>query len=198
MRRAIVDLARLADAPLFEELSEGMPLIVNNAVSLDATAHRLYLDKEIRASEFMGGFAEEEAAKFLFLVDFIRCPRESGHRERTLERLYDHVKKRVYAMTCSYPNIASFRELSELVESECRSYYLDGPNWVDWIFSNSIAAEREQSLYVDYMQDITAEPGEYHWRAPLESPLPSSPYETPDCVGLCRALSDSIPFQTGP
>ena len=56
---------------------------------------------------------------------------------------------------------------------------------------NPISAEREQSLYVDYMQDITADPGEYYWRAPLDSPLPSAPYETPDCVRLSRALSEA-------
>lgn len=184
-------MGRLSDSLLFEELSKGMPLIVNNAISLDTTAHRLYCEKEIRAAEIMRGIAEEEAAKFLILLDFVRCPPASGHRERTLKRFYDHVDKRVYSLTCSYPRIASFGELSELVERECCSYYLDGPNWVDWILPNAISAEREQSLYVDYMQNITTEPGEYHWMAPIDSPLTSSPYETPDCVRLSRALMDA-------
>ena len=120
MTRAIGDLERLSDSPLFKELSEGMPLIVDNAVSLDETAHRLYREKEFRASEIMQGFAEEEAAKFLILIDFVRCPRDSDRRAQVLKRFYDHVEKRVYAMTSSYPRIASFRELSELVDSECR------------------------------------------------------------------------------
>lgn len=191
MRRAIYDLAQLSDSLLFEELSEGMPLIVNNAISLDTTAHRLYREKEFRAAEIMRGFAEEEAAKFLILVDFVCCPRASGLRERTLKRFYDHVQKRVYALTCSYPRIASFSELSELVDKECRFYYLDGPNWVDWIHPNAISAERERSMYVDYIQDITTEPGEYHWMAPFDWPQPSSPNDTPDCVRLSRALLDA-------
>ena len=149
-----------------------MPLIVDNAVSLDETAHRLYREKESRASEIMQGFAEEEAAKFLILIDFVRCPRDSDRRAQVLKRFYDHVEKRVYAMTCSYPRIASFRELSELVDSECRSYYLDGPNWVDWISPNSISANREQALYVDYVRDITDAVGEYHWTTPpVHSPF---------------------------
>ena len=42
MRRAIGDLEQFADKRLFEELSEGMPLIVDNAARLDDTAHRLH------------------------------------------------------------------------------------------------------------------------------------------------------------
>ena len=191
MRRAIGDLERLPDAPLFKELSEGMPLIVDNAVSLDETAHRLYREKEFRASEIMQRFAEEEAAKFLILIDFVRCPRDSDRRAQVLKRFYDHVEKRVYAMTSSYPRIASFRELSELVDSECRSYYLDGPNWVDWIFPNSISANREQAIYVDYVRDITDAAGEYHWTTPTDPLSFSSQYVTPDCVKLSRALSEA-------
>ena len=40
---------------------------------------------------------------------------------------------------------------------ESRPYDLDGPNRVDWIFPNSIVAERDQALYVDYVRDITDE-----------------------------------------
>jgi hypothetical protein len=31
------------------------------------------------------------------------------------------------------------------------SLYLDGPNEVDWIFRNQLIAEREQTLYVDFV-----------------------------------------------
>ena len=189
MRRAIGDLEQFADKRLFEELSEGMPLIVENAARLDDTAHRLHRDGEFRASEIMRGFAEEEAAKFLILIDYVRCPRNSEHRTQVLKRFYGHVAKRIHAMACSYPRIASFGELSELVESECRPWYLDGPNGVDWIFPNSIAAEREQGLYVDYVRDITDPAGAYRWTTP-DAPSPGlSQYATSDSVTLAQALS---------
>lgn len=191
MRRAVGNLASFSDDRLFEEVSEGIPLIVENAVSLDQTAQRLHQEEEFRASEIMRGFAEEEAAKVLILIDLVRCPRDWDDRAGIARRFYGHVAKRIYAMTCSYPNIASFKELRELVESECRPYYLDGPNWVDWIFPNSIAAEREQALYVDYVRDITNVPGECHWSSPGVS-LPNPwPYKSPDCVALSQALSDA-------
>ena len=190
MRRAAGDLADFTDDRLFREVSEGVPLIVENAISLDETAHRLYRAKEFRASEIIRGFAEEEAAKVLILIDLVRCPKIRERRLETLKRFYGHVAKRVYAMTCSFPNIASFGELRELIEMECRPYYLDGPNWVDWIFPNSISSEREQTIYVDFVQDITNEGGDYHWRASGVEPLDPLPYETPDCVRLSLALSE--------
>ena len=188
MRRAINHLEQLADDRLFAELSEGMPLIVDNAVSLDRTAYRLFEDGEFRASEVMRGFAEEEAAKFLILMDYVRCPRNSEHRAQVLKRFYGHVAKRVHAMACSYERIASFAELSDFVEDKCRPLYLDGPNGIDWIFPNAIAAEREQSLYVDYVQDITDPSGDRFWTPPPASSPRSSQYATPDSVGLCQAL----------
>ena len=191
MRRAIGDLASYSDDRLFKEVSEGIPLIIENAVSLDETAHRLYRDKNFRASEIMRGFAEEEAAKVLILIDLVRCPRDWENREGLARRFYGHVAKRIYAETCSYPNILSFKELREFVERECRPYYLDGPNWVDWIFPNTITADREGALYVDFVRDITDEAGECYWSTP-GAPLPSpGRYESPDCVSLSRALSDA-------
>ena len=53
MKRSVGDLANFSDDRLFKEVSEGIPLIVENAVSLDETAHRLYRDKEFRASEII-------------------------------------------------------------------------------------------------------------------------------------------------
>ena len=188
MKRAIRDLACFPDNRLLKELSEGIPLIIRNARSLEETARSLYQLGDYRASEVMRGFAEEEAAKVLILLDIVRCPVDSGKRAATAQYFYSHVAKRIYAMTCWYPSIASFKELSEFVVSECEPYYLEGPNSVDWIFWNSIAAERQHSLYVDYVQDVTEESGEFSWRAPIASP--GSPYLTPECVSLAQALLD--------
>ena len=191
MKRAIVDLASLRDEHLFKEISEGIPLIVENAVNLDESAGRLHRDKEFRVSEIIRGFAEEEAAKVLILIELVRCPRDWQQRGEVARRFYGHVAKRIYAMTCTLPNFASFRELCEFVKSELSSYYLDGPNSVDWVFPNSISAEREQSLYVDYVRDITDEAGDCFWNVPYSPASDPLQYETPDCVKLGRALSEA-------
>ena len=189
MKRAILDLEQLADNALFEVLSEGMPLIVENAVSLDDIACGLYKDKKYCVSEVIRGFAEEEAAKVMILIDYVRCPRNSKQRGQILRRFYQHVPKRVHAMACEYSSIASFGELSELVEGECRPWYLDGPNQVDWIFQNSILEKREHGLYVDYVQDVTDTKGGYHWKSPSQKIHFFSQYKTSDCVRLAQALS---------
>ena len=72
MRRAIGDLAHFADDQLFREIAEGIPLIVDNALSLDETAQRLHRQEEFRVCEIIRGFAEEEAAKVLILIDLVR------------------------------------------------------------------------------------------------------------------------------
>ena len=192
MKRAVGDLAGVPDERLFKEVSEGIPLIVQNAVGLDETARRLHQEEEFRVSEVIRGFAEEEAAKVLILIDLVRCPRGWEQRAEIAKRFYGHVAKRAYAMTCSYPRIASFKELSELVESELRPYYLDGPNWVDWIFGNSTIEEREQNLYVDYVRELTDDSGDHHWRVPRPAPLAGfEKYKTPDCVTLGQTLSEA-------
>ncbi len=191
MRRAIRNLEQLSDIDLFQTLSEGMPLIVDNATSLDETARRLCRNGEFRASEVMRGFAEEEAAKMLILIDYVRCPSKSGRRAQVLSRFYGHVAKRIHAMASEYPRIASFGELSDLVERECRPWYLDGPNHIDWIFPNSISAKRERDLYVDYVQDVTDAAGACLWIAPAPSDDSQSQYPTSDCVTLVQSLSQA-------
>ena len=189
MRRAIRNLEQLSDIDLLETLSEGMPLIVGNATSLDETAQRLYRDGEFRASEVMRGFAEEEAAKVLILIDYVRCPRKSGQKSQVLNRFYGHVAKRIHAMACEYPRIASFGELSDLVDRECLPWHLDGPNDIDWLFPNAISEKRERDLYVDYVQDVTDGAGACIWIAPAPPDDSQSQYVTSDCVLLVQSLS---------
>ena len=197
MRRAILNLEQLSDIALYETLSEGMPLIVDNATSLDETARRLCRDGEFRASDVMRGFAEEEAAKVLILIDYVRCPRNRERRAQVLKRFYGHVAKRIHAMACDFPRIASFGELSSFVESECRPWYLDGPNGVDWIFPNSISEKREHDIYVDYVRDVTDAAGACHWVAPVPPIRVLSHYQAPDSVTLVRLLFGAGAFSTG-
>lgn len=189
MKRAIADLAGFSDSRLFKEVAEGIARIAENATSLDESAARLHQRGDFRASEIMQGFAEEEAAKVLILIDFIRCPANPKRRKQTLKHYYGHVAKRIYAMACTYPQIATFDELCNLVKEESRPVYLDGPNWVDWIFPNSISWERQQALYVDYVRDITGESGERWWTTPYVPDSGGLEYETPDCIKLSWALS---------
>ena len=189
MKRAIADLMDLTDDRVFTEVAEGIARITENATSLDESAARLHQGADFRASKIMQGFAEEEAAKVLILIDFIRCPAIPERRTQTLKHYYRHVAKRIYAMACTYPRIATFGELCKLVKEESRPVYLDGPNWVDWIFPNSISWERQQALYVDYVREITEDSGECWWTTPYVPESGGPDFETPDCTKLSWALS---------
>ena len=57
MNRAVRDLCKFQDNRLFKEISDGIPLIVQNAISFDTTAHSLYQLKDFRTSEIIRGFA---------------------------------------------------------------------------------------------------------------------------------------------
>ena len=193
MNRAVHDLNKYPDDRLFKEISDGIPHIVQNAISFDTTAHRLYQLKDFRASEIIRGFAVEEAAKVLILLDAVRCPRDSGRISETLRCYYNHLSKRIYAEICSFPEIGSFKELCEFINLKCCPYFLDGPRMVDWIIPDSIIEEREQNIYVDYVRDNTKDTDEYFWRIPdvLELDPEKYEYESPDAVRLCHALSES-------
>lgn len=104
--------------------------------------------------------------------------------------MLSHLAKRIYALTCSYPNILTFGELRELVNRERQPYFLDGPNRVDWIFENSILTERMRAIYVDYVRDITEESGGLGWIAPDDRSPPMGAYRIAESVELCRALCD--------
>ncbi len=192
MKRAIDKLADLPDNSLFKEVSDGIPLIVKNAVELDEAARCLYENEQYRVLNIIRGFAEEEAAKVLILIDLIRCPRsESKLRAETATRFYEHVSKRIYAEACSGLPFDSFQSLSDEVERLCLPYYSDGPNDADWIFRNAIVTEREQNLYVDYVQDETEDSGDCYWTGPIWPEIGMFTYVTPDCVKLCNALLET-------
>ena len=189
MKGAVLDLAGLSHNRLFEEIADGIPLIVANAENLEKVARGLYEACEHQASEIIRGFAEEEAAKVLILLDAVRCPTSS--RSAVLKCFYKHLPKRIYALTCSFPKIWSFGELAGLVARERQPYYLDGPNDVDWIFTNSITTERERTIYVDYVRDITGTSGDRLWSAPDEHGSHFGSYRISDAVELARALCDA-------
>ena len=184
--RAVGELAGYTDSQLFEAIAEGMPLIVENAERLEAAARTLFETEEHLASGIMKGFAEEEAAKVLVLLDVVRCPED--RRRPTLACFYDHLAKRIYALSCQYEKMA-FSELEELVARERAPFYLDGPNDIDWIFENSIIANREGRIYVDYVRDITDGSHMRWWSDPRrERPWV---YECPRSVEVGRALCDA-------
>ncbi len=160
---AIRDLVQLSDKGLFEEVSAGLDLVFKNASQMDEDAQALWDNGRWQGSKILTAIGAEEAAKFLILMDAIRCPRDPADSlSRQLGYFSDHLAKGIYAECCNC-RPASFEELSIYIMEDLQEFYLDGPNEVDWIFHNDILRQREQQMYVDY---IATDDGHY-WSEPL-------------------------------
>jgi len=160
--RAIKDLARCRDTDLFPAVAEGLVSTHENASRIADAARILNENENIRGARILESIAKEEAAKYLILLDAIRCPRTPDDRfSRHLEKFNQHLAKGLYVEACNWRPI-NFREIKELIESQCDEYYLDGPSDVDWIFKNWIIRQREEGFYVDYVEYD----GEHAWLSP--------------------------------
>ncbi len=191
MKSAIKDLAQLSDERLFDEISEGISHIRENAMSLEEAAKCLVKSEHYRIAKILSSLAEEEAAKVLVLVDVVRCPpNQSEAKGRTLKYFDNHFVKRIYAKLCSY-HFTGFADTIEAIEHESQEFYLDGPNNVDWIFPNSVSMEREGQMYVDYVKDATTEGGSCSWNTPLSlshADVYLGTHIRPESIEVSRAL----------
>lgn len=160
--RAISDLNSLSDQNFFSQLSEGMNLIIENCAKLNSEAQILRAQEKYRGFQILRNIAVEEASKFMILLDSVRCDRTSGSVfARQLRYFNDHLAKGIYS---EYYEIkpATYKEVLNWVRIYRDRYYLDGPNDVDWIFYNSILFERENKMYVDYIEADD----EHQWISP--------------------------------
>lgn len=160
--KAICDLNQLSDKDLFKEVSEGMSCIIENSTKIYSDARKLIEKRGHRGYQILRNVASEEAAKFMILLDAIRCDRPSSDEfSKQLKKFNDHLAKGIYA---EYYEIkpADFKEVLRWVDNERQEYYLDGPNDVDWIFHNWTLQQREERIYVDYMEND----GEHQWLSP--------------------------------
>ena len=150
--RAIKALNRLGDAELFSAVAEGLELVVKHGDHLWNAATTLYDTGQHHAARILALIVEEEAAKYLILIDAIRCPRlPQDRRACQLGRFNEHLAKGLYAKAAQM-RPSDLRQLQEYLNPYRHELYLDGPNDVDWIFRNEIIEERESSLYVDYVE----------------------------------------------
>jgi len=113
--RASVDLSELDDEALFESLSEGLGHILNNSRRLYESCESLEKTRRFQAALILRNVAEEEASKFLILIDAIRCPRDPVDRwRRQIKRFNDHLAKGLYVASCFWRH-AAFGQLQGLL-----------------------------------------------------------------------------------
>ncbi len=164
-QKAITDLEQLSDKEFFLEVSQGLELILENSLVIESNTKYLEKQKKVRGARILRAIAEEEASKFLILIDAVRCPKKPEEIfSRQLKRFNEHLAKGIYVRSC-YWRHGWFNEIQEAIDLERKEYYLDGPLDVDWIFRNEILSRRESILYVDYIEFE----GKHKWQSPTES-----------------------------
>jgi len=186
--KAIKDLSQLPDDRLFETIAEGLANILDNARRLYEDSEQLVSSNRGQGARILRSVAEEEAAKFLILVDAVRCPRDQADRfVRQLDRFNGHLAKGLYSRSCNW-SPATLGQLQEYLDNHREEFYLDGPNGVDWIFRNDILQGREELLYVDYI----ANEDEHIWLHPsrfVTDLVLSLKGLRPGTLRICEALS---------
>jgi hypothetical protein len=157
--RAFADLAQLPERQLLESLSEGLRLIAEHVATLER-------DIDARAAPRVAAavrvISDDEAGKYLILLDAVRCCRRSSEiRANQFKRAGLHLPKGIYADVADI-RPADFAEVLRRTHHLRLSHYLDGPLDVDWILRNALDAQREERLYVDY---VASDEGHY-WNTP--------------------------------
>ena len=111
------------------------------------------------------GYAEEEAAKILILVDAVRCPPKlvASRLNKIVGWFYNHLARLIYAEAVSWKP-THLAELREYVDRQRRGHYLEG-NAGEYIAPNWAVYQRESLLYADIeaYQD-----GKLEWSSPRD------------------------------
>lgn len=164
-------------------IAEGLPVILASAESFGMAAASL--TEAPREARVLEGFAEEEAAKILILIDLVRCPPKlvaslSGKIVRTF---YDHLGRLIYADAQSWRPV-DVAQLRDYVDHTRQGHYLEGyageyivPNWSRY--------SREAVMYADIE---LVENGSAHWSEPLRFGSVSGPSQ-PASLMLGKAMA---------
>ena len=178
---------KLANRPdeILPLLAQGLAAIAEHCRALETAAEHSYEAKQYRAAAILRSVAFEEAGKFLILLDAVRLGRADKELlVKQLRRAADHPSKGLYASAIDC-RPADLKRLRSILEIERKTFYLDGPNDVDFIFRNSILAEREEAIYVDLVEDEKS----LIWHSPARNDEHSVGF-TRACVFLVTALED--------
>lgn len=145
-------------------IAEGLRVLAEHVRALRADVLRLDRADGGRGLALLQAQLEEEAAKSLILLDLVRLGwSDQTTARRQITYFYEHLPRCIYAeMVDMRP--ATFGEVRTRVGWLRASHYLDGPNDVAWIFRNHLMAQREQTLYVDYV-DYGEDGGK--WETPV-------------------------------
>jgi hypothetical protein len=183
MRRGRI-LPNLSQPKQLDLIAEGLPILMKSAGDLLAASKALV--EHPRAATILEGYAMEEIAKILILMDIVRCaPKLRPSRVGPMMGwFYDHLARLIYIDAQHWKPVNS-AQLQEYVDRHRKSHYLEGavreyiiPNWTTY--------SRESLLYADI---VTHEEGEPMWNEP-DARAPMFGCGEPVPWQVCKGLRD--------
>lgn len=164
-------------------IAEGLPVILSSAQGFWRAS--LQLPNNPREAEVLEGFAREEAAKILILMDAVRCPPAIINcRIGTIMRwFYDHLARLIYADAVSWKPV-NVTQLREYVKPHREAHYLEG-SVGEYIAPNWAVYQRESKLYADIE---SYEEGVLQWNAPNGHSRVFSSFK-PRALALAEAMA---------
>lgn len=178
---------RLCEMPHDERLAliaEGLPIILESARGFWAASREL--KHRPREADVLSGFAEEEAAKILILMDLVRCPPKlaSAKVGAIIRRFYEHLARLIYADAADWKPM-HVAQLRQYVDSQRKAHYLEG-SVGEYIVPNWNVSKRESQLYADIEAYEDGVPG---WNAPNGFVSGLFPSFVPSALRAVEALS---------
>lgn len=131
-----------------EFIAEGLPVILRSAQGFWQSSQQLRKSHG-REAKVLEGFANEEAAKILILMDAVRCPPKliASKLNRIVGWFYDHLARLIYAEAASWKPM-HLAQLRDYVDLQRRGHFLEG-HAGEYIMPNWTIYQRESRLYVD-------------------------------------------------
>jgi len=141
-------LCQLDSERRLEFIAEGLPVILRSAKDFWESSQQLRRSFA-REAKVLEGFAKEEAAKILILMDVARCPPKlvSSRLSRMIGWFYDHLARLIYAEAVGWRPM-HLAQLREYVDRQRRGHFLEG-HAGEYILPNWTIYQRESRLYAD-------------------------------------------------
>ncbi|WP_299614947.1 hypothetical protein [Pelagibius sp.] len=164
--RQVRVLCQMPQKKRLEVIAQGLPIILSSAQGFRQAS--LALKSNLREAEVLAGFAEEEAAKILILIDAVRCPTKilPSRMGPIVSWFYDHLARLIYADAVTWKPM-HVAQLREYVDMSRRAHYVDGLVG-EYILPNWSIYERESRLYAD-IEDYGD--GNIRWNSPTNQVL---------------------------
>ena len=181
-------LGNMPDKDLFSEISVGLEKTAANANHIYKGSLLLKEHGHISGQNIFFLLAEEEAGKFLLLLDAVRCPKGEA-LPKHLKRFNNHIAKGVYAVS-SYWNVEGFAEVRHAVSEYYAKRNIEiEEDGMMWVAQNPITTSREFAYYVDYVVTNT---GKEVWTNPSEELSLSTglDLELPEALELVNSLME--------